>query len=299
MALACLTGFTLSKLVMHGHYTYWLLITIIFVLKPAFSLTKQRNMQRITGTLIGGVIGVLILVFIHSTYILLAFMFVFMLLTYSFQRHQYRVAVMFMTPYILILFHFMHLGLVEVVKERVVDTIVGSLIALIAGYLILPDWESDQIKGYMSSMLKSNYRYLLSIRDSLSGVNVPVTQYKLIRKDVYVNTSNLSAAIQRMRSEPGSTQRNTKEIQQFAVLNHQLSSQIAGAKASLGVMHPDDIRLTDQSLSIIDDTIKHLDENKKLPPLQIDQTETSALTTPFGYIYKTSTEIQQITQATV
>lgn len=300
MALACLSGFMLWKLILHGHHTYWLLITIIFVLKPAFSLTKERNIQRISGTLIGGVAGVAILAFVHNTYALFVCMFISMLLTYSFQRHQYRVAVIFMTPYILILFHFMHVGLVEVAEERVVDTIAGCLIALIAGYLILPDWESDQIKGYMTGLLKANYRYLSSIRDSLSGIVVPVIEYKLVRKDVYVNTSNLSAAIQRMRSEPSSTQRHVKEVQKFAVLNHQLSSHIAGAKESISTSpHAEDIALTEKSLNILDDTIKHLDENKKLVPLELSEAEESSLEAPFGYIFKTSAEIQQITQAIV
>jgi len=298
MALACLTGFLLSKLVMHGHHTYWLLITIIFVLKPAFSLTRERNRQRILGTVIGGIIGVAVLVFIQSTNILFALMFTFMLITYSFQRHRYMIAMIFMTPYILILFHFMHVGLVEVAEERVVDTIVGSIIALIAGYLILPDWESGQIRANMSHMLHANYRYLRSIRDSLSGMSVPVTEYKLIRKDVYISTSNLSAAIQRMKSEPSSTRKNTKEIQQFSILNHLLSSGIAAAKESIKVSS-DQNRLiwTEKALTILKETISYVDENKKpAPPADAKASETIIPKDPFESIYKTSTKIEQITQ---
>jgi uncharacterized membrane protein YccC len=209
------------------------------------------------------------------------------------------IAVIFMTPYILILFHFMHVGLVEVAEERVLDTIIGSIIALIAGYLILPDWESEQIRTNMSRMLHANYRYLQSIRDSLSGIAVPVTEYKLIRKDVYISTSNLSAAIQRMKSEPSRTRKNTKEIQKFSILNHILTSGIAAAKESLN-LSSDQTRLiwTEKALTILKETIMYADKNiKPAAPKDAVASETITPKDPFESIYKTSSEIEQITQA--
>src|SRR5690606_29201848 len=37
---------------------YWVLLTILVILKPGFGLTKERNLHRLLGTLIGGAIGV-------------------------------------------------------------------------------------------------------------------------------------------------------------------------------------------------------------------------------------------------
>jgi len=295
MALACLTGFIISRSFIHGHHSYWLLITIIFVLKPAFSLTSERNTQRILGTIIGGVIGVVVLVLVHDEHILFACMFISMLITYSFQRHRYMIAMVFMTPYILILFHFMNVGLIEVAEERVLDTVVGSIIALMAGYLILPDWESGQISGYMKAMLHANYRYLCAVRDSLTGVNVPVTEYKLIRKEVYVATSNLSAAIQRMRSDPKGRQKNVKEMLKFSVLNHLLSSRIAAAKESLGnKSNQDDLQWTERSLEKLDHTIKFLEGDKK--SVEKASSTKPELDDEFLSVYKTVTDIEQIAQ---
>ena len=58
VALAMLLGFIITQFLPYGHHSYWVLLTISVILKPAFSLTKQRNIERIGGTLIGGVIGV-------------------------------------------------------------------------------------------------------------------------------------------------------------------------------------------------------------------------------------------------
>jgi uncharacterized membrane protein YccC len=298
MAVACLLGYIISRWVMHGHHSYWLLITIIFVLKPSFSLTRERNINRILGTLIGGAIGVLILVFIHNNNVLFACMFIGMLVTYSFQRHRYLIAVIFMTPYLLILFHFLHVGLLEVAEERIADTIAGCIIALAAGYLILPDWESAQIKSNVSHMLHANYRYLCTIRDSLMGTAVSATEYRLIRKEVYVSSSNLSAAIQRMKAEPERTRKSTKEIQQFSLLNHLLTSHIAAAGESLAITsHQSSIQWADRSITILQDTIRYVDEGIK-PPIAPDMGAIK-ITDPrdaFESIYKDSSEIEQISQ---
>jgi uncharacterized membrane protein YccC len=42
VSIAVIAGFFVSKLFNIGH-SYWVLLTIIVILKPAFSLTKKRN----------------------------------------------------------------------------------------------------------------------------------------------------------------------------------------------------------------------------------------------------------------
>ena len=73
----------------------------------------------------------------------------------------------------------------------------------------------------------ANYNYLIKLAEGLLGQPLELTDYKLIRKEVYVRTANLNSAFQRMLSEPKSRQKNSKEIHKFAVLNHMLSSYIA------------------------------------------------------------------------
>ena len=82
-------------------------------------------------------------------------------------------------------------------------------------------------------MLVANAGYLQKLLDALSGKNVSITEYKLARKEVYINSANLSAAFQRMLSEPKSKQKNKNEIHQFVVLNHTLFSNIATIASSI------------------------------------------------------------------
>jgi uncharacterized membrane protein YccC len=227
MAIVCLLGFVVSHLFTLGHHSYWILLTIIVILKPSFSLTKQRNYERIIGTVIGGLIGVAILIFVKGETPRFIFLLGFMVGAYSFQRINYKLSVLFLTPYLLIMFSFLGANTITIAKERIMDTLIGSFIAFVASYFIFPSWESKQLKLAMKEAAIANYYYLIKVAEGLMGKPLEITDYKLIRKEVYVRTANLNSAFQRMLSEPKSRQKNNKEIHEFAVLNHKLSSYIA------------------------------------------------------------------------
>ncbi len=232
-AAVCLVGFVLSKTLSYGQHSYWILMTIAFIMKPAYSLTKERNLQRIIGTLGGGLAGVLILLFVHQPAVLFSLLVLFMLGTYSFLRVNYLVMVSCVTPFVLILFHFLGLGYISIVQERIVDTVIGCVIAFAASYLFLPKWEAEQLTGALYSMLRANLAYLQTVAQSLLGYPASTLEYKLARKEVYVHSANLAAALQRMRSEPRRKQKNTKQAHRFVVLNHLLFSNVASVAAAV------------------------------------------------------------------
>jgi uncharacterized membrane protein (TIGR01666 family) len=259
VALVCLVGYITSKYFSLGGHSYWVLLTIIVILKPGFSLSKQRNYQRLIGTIAGGVIGIIILTFIPNTTTQFILLVVFMVGTYSFLRLNYVVSVILMTPYVLILFKFLGLGLRNIFEERVVDTLIGSGIAFIASYLIFPTWEFEQVQENLKAVITADINYLKKVSESIAGKAVSVTEYKLARKDVYVNSANLSATFERMTSEPKSKQRNIKDIHKFVVLNHILTSYtatIASALIKMGVQkpHADTLKLVKRSIAVLKDT---------------------------------------------
>src|SRR5690606_36386178 len=107
--ITCGVGFMIAKLISTGHHSYWILMTIIIILKPGFSLTKEKNFDRFIGTLAGGLVGILLLGFVDYPNILFGLIVFFMIGTYTFVRLNYIVMVIFLTPYVLILFHFLGL----------------------------------------------------------------------------------------------------------------------------------------------------------------------------------------------
>ena len=233
MTLACLVAFAIGEGLWHGQHNYWILMTVAIMLKPGFSLTRKRNTERIVGTLAGGALGAAVLWLLPWPDVQFGVLVVFMVVAYSFQRTYYLVTVVFLTAYLLILFSFLGLNYLGVVEERIVDTLIGCTIAFAAGYFLFPRWESEQLTDYMAAALRANLAYLRQLADRLAGRPLPPNEYRLLRKDVYVSGANLAAAFQRMLTEPKSKQHRPREIHEFVVLNHVLSSNIAALSATL------------------------------------------------------------------
>lgn len=311
VSLVSLVGFILGKTVAVGHHSYWILLTIIVILKPGFSLSKQRNYQRLIGTLAGGVIGILILKFIPGKDAQFILLIVLMLGTYSFTRLNYVVSVLFMTPYVLILFKFLGVGVL--VEERIVDTIIGSTIAFIASYTLFPTWEFEQIQGSLGDVIHANLNYLVKIADSISGREVGTIEYKLARKDVFVKSANLSAAFERMTSEPKSKQKKIKEVHKFVVLNHILSSYIATIASGVSAkgIHrsaAENLKMIKRSIAVLNDAAKKLNGNtiefsggKSATETEIHQrpapsSDDLLLREQLGFINKISNDIGRVTE---
>jgi uncharacterized membrane protein (TIGR01666 family) len=232
VAIVAVIGYLVSKLITGAH-SYWILMTILVILKPAYSLTKQRNYERLIGTIVGGLAGALVILYVPDETARFVFLLIFMIFAYSFQRLNYVVSVLFMTPFILIMLSFLGFGGIDIVKERVIDTFIGSFIALISSYFIFPSWEYHHLKAHMRAQMIANYGYLSRISDGLTGKELMITEYKLTRKELYVSTANLGSALQRMLSEPKSKQKHVREVTKFAVLSHTLSSYIATLSATI------------------------------------------------------------------
>lgn len=311
VSLVCTIGFITAKLVPLGHHSYWVLLTIIVILKPGFSLSKQRNYQRLIGTIGGGLIGVLILGLIPNKDVQFIFLVVFMLGTYSFIRLNYVVSVIFMTPYILILFKFLGVGHINLVEERIRDTVIGSTIAFIATYIIFPTWEFEQVQENLRDVIYANVNYLVKIAESITGKPVSITDYKLARKDIYVKSANLSATFERMTSEPKSKQRKIKEIHKFVVLSHILSSYIANlasgvTEKNLHKNQPENLKLIRKSINTLNDSTKKLGgkcvdfiTEKTNPPEEKKQltADEILLNEQLGFVNKISNDIAKVTDS--
>lgn len=227
VSIAATAGYIISSLFMLGH-SYWILLTIIVILKPTYSLTKKRNYQRVLGTIAGALAGVVVLYFIKDNTALFVIMLLLMTGTYSFIRTNYLLAVICMTPYILLLFHLLNTGQFKtIITDRIIDTVIGSGIAFAANFLLLPAWEHEQIKKYQAAAITAALAYYKSVSGSFTGTPVTDTQFRLSRKDAFVALANLSDAFARLLAEPKSKQRNALQIHQFVVLTHTLTSHIA------------------------------------------------------------------------
>ena len=309
MTLACLVAFVVGEGLWHSQHNYWILMTVAIMLKPGFSLTRQRNIERIVGTTAGGMLGALVLWLVPWPDVRFGVLVVFMVVAYSFQRTVYLVTVVFLTAYLLIMFSFLGLNYIGVFEERITDTLLGCAIAFAAGYFLFPNWESAQLTDYMAAALRANLAYLRQLADRLAGRPLPPDEYRLLRKNVYVTGANLAAAFQRMLTEPKSKQRHPTETHEFVVLNHILSSNIAALSGTLREAAPALPPFTPESRRALTSALAALHKSlgritAATPPAELG-TATSAVAAPAEdaslleqllFLQKVSGDISKLTE---
>lgn len=225
LTAASMVGFGLSYLFNLGEYNYWILLTILVVIRPSFNITQKRNKQRLIGSLAGIVAGFAVLLLIHNIQVQLAITVLFLMGFLAFLRTNYLVAVIFITAMVVICLNVYSGHNYTIIQERIYDTILGCVIAFAAAYLF-PVWESKRLGFHIKQVLESNIRYLEKLYEEATGKPADVTSYKLSRKGVYTSLASLSSAFASMQSEPRRSMDKEKGVYHFQVLNLKLSSMV-------------------------------------------------------------------------
>lgn len=226
LSIACLFAFALAFILPLGNYSYWIMLTIVVIMKPGFSLTKKRNSQRFFGTIIGILVGLLLLASIKIVAVQLFLCMVFLLGFFAFNKSNYTVSVVFITAMVIVSLDIYNNHQNMYILERIIDTVIGCVIALLASY-VFPVWEVQKLNTIISEVLEVNINYLEKLTHKFSGQQVSVTTYKLSRKNVFIKLASLSTAIQNMLLEPQKLSFNIKNVYRFQMLAHQLYGTIA------------------------------------------------------------------------
>lgn len=216
---------------------YWICLTIIVILKPGFSLTKQRNTQRLIGTVMGCALSVALILGVKSAPILLVVMFACMVLSCSFQLFNYLVSVIFTSAYVLILYHLLAPEGMRLIGERALDTIIGGLIATGFNYLF-PYWEYRSMGPLVKKVIASTRRYFETVCAQLipeqsTTRTASDLDVRLARKNTHIAFANLGNAFKRMMLEPKAQQKYVAELNDLLIQSHTLAAHIASVASIL------------------------------------------------------------------
>jgi uncharacterized membrane protein YccC len=226
LTAAMIIGYAISVFLSLAH-SYWVLLTIVTILRPAYVLTKKRNVERVAGTIAGVIAVSVILGLISNSTALVVILVLSMLLGYSLLRVHYFSFVVFLTIFVVISLHFLNpYEFKTLIRERLIDTVIGSVIAFFASRFIFPVWGHHQITASMQKMLEANRQYFFQAWTGLKTKQTETAAYALARQDAIVSLTNLSDNFQRILSEPRQTEEATP-IHQFVIANHMLTGHIA------------------------------------------------------------------------
>jgi uncharacterized membrane protein YccC len=252
--------------------TYWILLTIIVIMRPSYGLTKERSKDRIIGTLIGAAMAVCIVLITQNVVVYAALAVFSLIFAFALIQQNYKSAAALITISIIFVYSFINPNAFEVIQYRVIDTVLGSAIAVVANYLLLPSWEADNLKQVLLNALKRNKSYILATQKLYQDPSLHQLSYKVARKEAFLAISNLNAAFQRLTQDPKSKQKEFQLIYEMVTLNQTLISAIAsiGTFISTHKTTPASIEFNvlikkiSNTLQMSFDSLEHVQINKKV-----------------------------------
>ncbi len=183
----------------HG---YWLGLTLVVVMQPDYGSTRQRAAERVLGTLLGSVLASALLYLKLPHLVLLAAAGVNSFLFALFLKRRYDVAVVFLTLLVVLLTEIGGPVDWRLTIERVVCTLAGGGLALVAAHFFWPSWEKDRFQPLMSKALLASCGYIeLLCRRLREGTGRGEELIPAKRRLESAN-SEVFASLQRMYSEP-------------------------------------------------------------------------------------------------
>lgn len=146
----------------HG---YWLLLTSHIVLQPHVSGTLRRGLERIGGTVAGGILAAVLAAALHSQLAIAAVLFPLALLALAILPVSYGAFAFFLTP-TFVLAWLPYSGDWQLALVRTLNTIAGALISIVAMLFLFPAYERERAPQFLRASLAADRRYLVELVDS-------------------------------------------------------------------------------------------------------------------------------------
>ena len=152
-------------LALHINHGYWLLMTSLIVLQPHVSGTMRRSMERIGGTVAGGILAAVLAATLHSQLATAAVLFPLALLSLAILPLSYAAFAFFLTP-TFVLAWLPYSGDWQLALVRTANTIAGAIISLLAMTFLFPSYERDRAPLFLRASIAADRRYLAQLAET-------------------------------------------------------------------------------------------------------------------------------------
>lgn len=227
LSLCFLIGFAIAKLtgVRKGE---WIILTSLFVLQASYSETRRRLFQRMLGTFTGVVGGVLIVQLLPTTMGELLFLLFSAFFFFFWLKRNYSTSVVFITTFVLCAFNLVSHQGVNLMVPRLLDTLIGSVLAYLSVRLLWPAWQHQRLPALIDTALHKNADYLRAVVAEYRRASIDDDlPYRVARRAAHRADNSLALAWQDMQLEPRNRRRLLEQTFELTYLNHALLSYIS------------------------------------------------------------------------
>ncbi|MCZ2104339.1 MAG: FUSC family protein [Comamonadaceae bacterium] len=236
-ALAVGAGYGLAMLLPWASRDYWILITVVSVLRGNLAQTLQRRDARVIGTVVGSLLAAALLALHPSTAALLFVVIASQGVAQAFAVRNYTVLAIAVSILSLVQTHLLHAetSMTFALLERVGDTLLGAGIAWAFSY-VLPSWERERLAALVQRVgraLAGHARHSLALATLDEITAKPELAWRLARREAYDALSALAQATGRALAEPRAVQPPLAVLERLQGQGYQLLGQLSAIQSML------------------------------------------------------------------
>ena len=209
--------------------SYWVALTITFVMKPDFGSVFSRALLRALGTVAGLVVaaGVLTAVPLGWWDVPVLLLLAPLIPVFTPRGYGYQTAAV--TPVILLLSDVLNHQGTALLVPRLVDSLMGCAIALVAGYLLWPESWHTRVGDRLASAVADTAGYV----EYAFGDNTDPAARARMRRRLYRDLSAIRTEFQRAMTEPPPSGRRAAAWLPLVVAVERIVDATTGARVRI------------------------------------------------------------------
>jgi uncharacterized membrane protein YccC len=193
-------------------YDHWITITVAATMQPYFALTYTRAIERIGGTMIGGLLAAGVGLVCTTPFAIAAGMLVLAIVAFALRTVSFGLFMTGLTPLVVLLVETgsPDTGEWMIALVRATFTLIGGVVAVGANFLLWPSREPDLVAAEVRSAIRAHADYADAAFAALAD-DAASNRLGTARRSAGLATNTLEALITRALLEPGGKQREQLE----------------------------------------------------------------------------------------
>ena len=228
---------------------YWVTITVVIILQPYTGVTTLKAVQRVLGTVVGGILTAGLGALFHDPIAITVMSFVFAAVSVALLPINYAAFSVFLTPTFVLLAE-ASAGDWSLAGVRVLDTLIGGVLALLGARLLWPAPEWRRLPMYLAAALRANGEYLQTVVSKFADRSVEASRAMgERRRDAALATINAEESFQRLMGEHGGETETLAPAMSFLTYIRRMTVSIAALAVSRHAVDPATASVLDQFAS--------------------------------------------------
>jgi uncharacterized membrane protein YccC len=161
VAVAVIISYTIAAQ-LNLTFSYWATMATVVVMQPLATSTWPRSVERMIGSIWGGLLAALLVAHLSDPFELAAVIVPLAAATIALRLVNYTLYVLFLTPLFVLVTDLVHPQL-GIASARAINNIIGSLVGVAGSYLLWPDSKRDPLGDAVKSALAANIGLVVQV----------------------------------------------------------------------------------------------------------------------------------------